>query len=74
MCPPYRTAVVHRALGGFPWLPVIFALLAGCTFENLAEEREFVHGPTNIHAATGNGGLSAAFSESATSPSAMAQR
>jgi len=36
--------------------------LAGPAFANLAEERELVTGPTNINAAVGNGGLSAAFS------------
>lgn len=37
-------------------------LAAGCVFENIADEREFVSGPTNINAAVGNGGLSAALS------------
>jgi len=42
--------------------PFLFLLASGCEFDNLADEREFLSGPTNINAALGNGRLSAAFS------------
>jgi len=48
------------------WIPLLFLLLllppSACTLDNPAEEREFISGPTNINAAVGNGGLTAALS------------
>lgn len=43
-------------------LPLLLLCASGCAFDTTADKWEFLYGPTNINAALGNGGLSAAFS------------
>ena len=43
-------------------VPLLLLSASGCAFDTTADKWEFLYGPTNINAALGNGGLSAAFS------------